>query len=483
MNQSSESSRLSIGNAVRFGLASRIWQLLAGLVTAVLVTGQFSEDLQGYYYTFARLLAMQTFVELGLHAIVIYFVSHDWARLKLDESGSIAGDADSLSRLVTFGRKLFLWYGGVSVLFVLIVGVTGVVFFWPGDTQIDWISPWLVLVVLTAGSLWLIPFIAILEGCNQVEAVNRFRFWLAVAANLAVWPSLIMGAGLWAIVVSGLVKLVGELILLCGVYRNFFRVFKTPQGNAYFPWKEEVWPMQWRSAVQSVAGYFGLAFVTVIMFKFHSPALGGKMGLTCTLLLVVQGLGQAWIQPSVPSIGVLISQRKFSSLNQMFHRLLIVSSSLVLAGSVGFAAVIWAVNTWRLEISQSALPAEFVRTLTRLADRIIDPGTILIFGIGVTSSHVITCQGIYIRAHRRDPLLVLSTTSHVLTGIAIFLLGRFYAETGAAIGYTAVLLLVAAPGHLYFMKVVRARWHQPVEMPDSVRGQGDQSMGTSGTEH
>lgn len=483
MNQRPATSQTSISNAVRFGLASRIWQLLAGLVTAVLVTGLFSADLQGYYYTFARLLAMQTFVELGLHAIIIYFVSHDWARLKLDESGAITGDPDSLSRLVTFGRKLFRWYGGVAALFVLIVGLTGVIFFWPGDPEIDWISPWMVLVVLTACSLWLIPFISILEGCNQVESVNRFRFWLAVVANLAVWPSLIMGAGLWAIAVSGLVKLVGELFLLGGVYRNFFRVFRTPQGNAHFPWKEEVWPMQWRSAVQSIAGYFGLAFVTVVMFKCHSPALGGQVGLTCTLLLVVQGLGQAWIQPSVPTIGVLISQRDFSLLNRMFRRLLIVSSSLVLAGSVGFAGVIWALKTWQLEISQSALPAEMIRILTRLTERIIDPGTILIFGIGVTCSHVVTCQGIYIRAHRKDPMLVLSTTSNVLTGIAIYLLGRFYAETGAAIGYSAVLLLVALPGHLHFMRVVRSCWHQSLEAPELVGGEADQPTDTSDIEH
>jgi hypothetical protein len=483
MNHGSSSSRPALEKAVLFGMAMRIWQVLAGLVTAILITSRFSSELQGYYYTFASLLAMQAFVELGLHAIVIYFVSHDWSRLELDESRAIAGDPDSLSRLVTFGRQLFRWYGGVAALFILIVGLAGIVFFWPGTVRIGWMLQWLLLVLLTAGSLWLIPFIAILEGCNQVESVNRFRFWLVVAANLAVWPSLLLGAGLWAVVVSAGVKLAGELWLVGGVYKNFFSIFRTPHENAHFPWKEEVWPMQWRSAVQSIAGYFGLAFVTLVLFKYHSPALSGQMGLTCTLLLIIQGLGQAWVQPYIPTIGILISRRDFSALNQMFLRLLILSSSLVLAGLVGFAGVIWGLATWQLEISESNLPPYVIHVLSRLVERILDPGTILLFGIGVTCSHAVSCLGIYIRAHRRDPLLALSTTSSALTGLSIYLLGRYFAETGAAVGYCGVLLLVALPGHVYFMKTVQSRWHQPLEAQVSMGAEDDEPTDTSDTEH
>ena len=475
--------RLGIDKAVAFGLATRLWQLLAGPVTAILITSQFSPELQGYYYTFAGVLAWQVFVELGLHAIIIYFVSHEWEKLSLDETGCLVGNQDALNRLVSFGRQLNRWYSGVAVAFVLIVGVGGLVFFWPGDPAITWIPQWLLLILLTSGTLWMIPCLSILEGCNQVETVNRFRFWLGVAGNVTVWGCLLLDAQLWTIVASAGVRFLGEFLLVAVKYQNFFRRFLTSFDGARFPWKEEVWPMQWRAAVQSITGYFGLAFVTPVLFKYHGSTLAGQMGLTWTLLVVVQGLGQAWIQPRVPTLGILISQKDYASLNHLFYRVLTISSCLVLAGVVGFAGIIWGLTAWQIEIENSGLHPELLRILSRLVKRVLDPGMILLFGIGATCGHVVTCLGIYIRAHRRDPLLAVSTGSTATMGLAIYLLGRFYADIGAGIGYTGALMLVALPGHLYVMRAVQNHWHQPSPERNPATDEAGEPTDTSGTEH
>lgn len=474
---------LGIDKAVAFGLATRFWQLLAGPITAILITSQFSPELQGYYYTFAGVLAWQVFVELGLHAIIIYFVSHEWEKLSLDESGCPVGNQNALNRLVSFGRQLNRWYGGVAGSFVLVVGAGGLVFFWPGDPAFSWIPQWLSLILLTSGTLWLIPYVAILEGCNQVETVNRFRFWLGVAGNITVWLCLLLDAELWTIVASAAVRFFGEILLVAVRYRNFFKRFVATFDGVRFPWKEEVWPMQWRAALQSIAGYFGLAFVTPVLFKYHGSALAGQMGLTWTLLVVVQGLGQAWIQPRVPRFGMLISQKDYSSLNHLFYRVLTISTCLVLAGVIGFAGVVWGLTVWQIDIENSGLPPDVSRILSRLVTRVLDPGAILLFGIGATCGHVVTCLGIYIRAHRRDPLLAISTGSTATMGLAIYLLGRFYADIGAGIGYTGVLMLVALPGHLYVMRVVQNRWHQSPPESSVVAGEVDEPTDTSGTEH
>lgn len=456
-------SKLAIDEAVFFGLAARVWQLLAGPVTAVLITSLLTPVLQGYYYTFANLLALQAFVELGLHAIVIYFVSHEWASLELDASGEITGDADSLARLVTFGRKLFRWYGGVAAAFVLLLCPAGIIYYWPGEPDIAWISQWLVLVFVTAGSLWLIPFLAILEGCNQVEAVNRCRFWLVIAGNIAVWTCLIFGAELWTLVASAAVRLCGELILVGWTYRKFFARFRIAFKDVSFPWKEEVWPMQWRSAVQSVAGYFGLAFANLVILPYHGAVLAGRLGLALTVLVAVQGVGQAWIQPKVPVIGMLISRREFTALNQLFRRVVFVSGSIVLLGVCGFAGFVQSLSTWQQEISESWLLSDVSGVLKNLRAGVIDPLPILIFGFGLTCHHVATCLGIYIRAHKTDPLVVLSTASSALIGLLIYLLGRYFSVTGAAVGYCSVYVLIVIPGHLVVLRNVVRQHHAPPE--------------------
>ncbi|MBA3016726.1 MAG: hypothetical protein FP811_00965, partial [Desulfobacteraceae bacterium] len=91
--------RLEVDRAVFFGLLTRIWQICAGPVTAILIATRFTPELQGYYYTFASLLALQIFVELGLGTVIIQFASHEWSKLGFDSSGQIVGDSTALSRL------------------------------------------------------------------------------------------------------------------------------------------------------------------------------------------------------------------------------------------------------------------------------------------------------------------------------------------------------------------------------------------------
>ncbi|NQV25887.1 MAG: hypothetical protein HQ518_16125 [Rhodopirellula sp.] len=467
MNSGALSQWLGIDKAVVFGLASRVWQLVAGPVTAILITGQFSPELQGYYYTFSGALAWQAFVELGLHAIIIYFVSHEWQKLSLDENNRLSGDQHALGRLLSFGRQLNRWYSGVACAFVVLAGTGGLAFFWPGDPQISWIPQWLSLVLLTSGTLWLIPYVAILEGCNQVETVNRYRFWLGVAGNITVWTCLLMDAQLWTIVASAAVRFLGDFSLVAVRYRNFFRRFLTPFEEVSFPWKEEVWPMQWRAAVQSIAGYFGLAFVIPIIFWYHDSALAGQMGLSWTLLVVIQGVGQAWIQPRIPTFGMLIAKRDFLALNQLFRRVLLVSSSIILLGVFAFAGFVWGLTAWQAEIDSGWFPATVSQTLTHLRRGVIDPASILIFGVGITCSHIASCLGIYIRAHRYDPLVIFSTLTSAVLGILIYVFGRYFAVQGAAFAYCGVFLIMAVPGHIVVLKKVAARFHVQTDVSSS----------------
>src|SRR5206468_2800274 len=94
---------LGIDRAVFFAIAGKIWSLSAGLVTTLLIAGFFSPDLQGYYYTFQAVLAIQAIAELGLGSVLTYYASHEWAKLALDRDGEVTGDAEAMSRLVSLG--------------------------------------------------------------------------------------------------------------------------------------------------------------------------------------------------------------------------------------------------------------------------------------------------------------------------------------------------------------------------------------------
>lgn len=449
---------LDMDRAVVFGLAARLWQFFTGPITAILVTSYFSGDAQGYYYTFASFLAMQSFVELGLHTIVIYFASHEWASLRLDSEGNIGGEPAALNRLAALSRSLVRWYAGVALLFVPGVSIVGYFFFRSGPPEVDWLAPWLVVVALSGLSLWLLPFFAILEGCQQLAEVNRFRFGLGALANVFVWISLIFGADLWTAAMTAAVKAIGECAFLTFKYRRFFASLLDQSVVAgAFQWKKEIWPLQWRIAVQGVTGYFSFAFVTPVLFHYHGATVGGQMGLTWTVLAAMQGVGQAWVQPCAPRFGVLISQRRFKELDALFRKTTLISTGVVTVGCVAFLMLVVLLKYFQpLLTSIDQLPA---RALVRLSERMLDPVPVALFGLCVILGHIISCTGIYIRSHKRDPLLAITTVANILIGILVVLAGRDYGATGAAAAFLAIELLIDLPGYWVIRSICRRKWH------------------------
>ena len=145
---------LEIDRAVFYVLLLRGWQFLVGPITAVLIGSFFTPDVQGYFYTFASLLALQSFLELGFHVVILNVASHEWAKLRIAESGRIVGDEQAHSRLVSLGRLIAKWYAVASTLFVFAVGAAGIAFFYGSPLPMgEWIWPWCTLVALTGISL------------------------------------------------------------------------------------------------------------------------------------------------------------------------------------------------------------------------------------------------------------------------------------------------------------------------------------------
>ncbi|MEO1984587.1 MAG: hypothetical protein ABGZ24_29075, partial [Fuerstiella sp.] len=100
---------LGVDTAVGYAVAARGWQLLTGQLTMLLIVFCLTEVEQGYYYAFFYLLAMQIFVELGLHVVIISVASHEWSQLRIVDD-QVAGDPHALSRLASLSRMAARWY-------------------------------------------------------------------------------------------------------------------------------------------------------------------------------------------------------------------------------------------------------------------------------------------------------------------------------------------------------------------------------------
>ena len=443
-------NRMEIDQAVFYALTARVWQFVAGPITMLFIAFYFTSDLQGYYYTFWSLLAAQSFVELGLQLVIVYVASHEWAGLSLDADGSITGNENSLSRLASLARLVIKWYSAASLLLVVGVGIAGFVFFSQQSTSVSWHYPWLTLVLLTAMSLWLSPLVALLEGCNQIAVVNFYRTLQAITGNAIVWICIPLGAQLWTAVAVAFIRLCWECYLLGVRYRRFWAALLKSSATTGIAWFSEIWPLQWRQAVHSVLGYFSFHLFTPLMFFYHGSAVAGQMGMTWTIITAVQAVSFAWVQTRTPLFGMLIAKKDYRELDRVFRRVASIAIIVMVAtGTIFFGCVVLI----------HSLEHPFAG---KLASRLLPVAPTLVFVLAVIVQQIPKCQNIYIRAHKRDPFLLLSCVTNISAGLSIWQLGRHYGPLGAAVGYLCVVTLIQLPGSTWIWLRCRTAWHEPL---------------------
>ena len=191
-----------VDRSVGYGILGAGARMGAGLVTVSVVALTLTKEEQGCFFTFFSVLGLRVFVELGLGQVLVQFASHEFAKLRLTPQQGLEGDAEALSRLTSLGRSAIKWFFCGTFVFVVVAVCAGGMFFDGTPSDVDWLGPWVVLCGLTGLRILLTPIWSILEGCNRVEQIYRFRFFDVICSSVALWVALGFGVGLWALVAS-----------------------------------------------------------------------------------------------------------------------------------------------------------------------------------------------------------------------------------------------------------------------------------------
>lgn len=433
-------ARVGIDRAVFYALVSRGSRAIGGLISILLIAKFLTPETQGYYYIFQSLIALQAFVELGLVVVVVNVTSHEWAKLQLNEAGAIVGQPQALSRLVSFGQKLASWYAVATVVFVLLVAPGGALFLAQKGNAEGWLAPWLISVLLQGMLLWTMPFQALLEGCNQVVSIQRFQFWQGIFANVVLWICLAGGAGLWSVAALIGTQALSIIYYLGVIQRSFFLPFWHPPGGPRIDWKLEVWPMQWRLAVQGVVNYFVYSLYTPVIFHYHGAVEAGRFGMTWQVFSLLQVLGLAWVQTRVPRFGILIAQRDIAGLDTLWRQTALLAIGVFALGMGAFLLFQMLLSYFNIEFGRRLLD-------TRMALLLLPTGLLAVW---------VQCAASYWRAHKTEPLGFSAAIPGLINGALVWWLGRNYGAGGAIVAYLTMLTIISTPLSIYLKhKVIR----------------------------
>ncbi len=452
--------RLGIDAAVAYVILAKLWSVGAGLVTLALITSRLTLSEQGTYYTFANILGLQVFLELGLGFVVLQVASHEVAHLTVGPAGILSGDASSKSRLASLLRGTVRIYAVIGLLFVALILPAGSWFFVRNaPAEVSWGGPWCLLVLVAAIAILLNPLMAFLEGCGRVAEVGGRRLSYAVTGNVLCWALLLAGAHLYCTVAIYATTAVGGALWFWRKHRVWLiDLWAAAHPDRAISWKHEVWPFQWRIALSWLSGYFIFQLFNPLLYAYAGAAEAGKMGLTLQIANMFGGLAYGWLNTKVPMFGKQVARREWAELDRSFCSVLI-KSTLVLVALLAVAWVGMAATPTIAAAAHDGWLDPLASRLLALRERMLsDLGVAALFAC-VLSQHLIGAMAVYLRAHKQEPMLVPSLVVGLLVASVAFLSARTGSPVAVASGWCAVQWLVALPWTLILFFTLRRRWH------------------------
>lgn len=423
--------KIELNSAISSLLLNKLWLLIAAPVTAYLITINFSVTLQGYYYTFFSIVALQIFVELGLGSVIQQFAGHEWSKLKIDENGNINGDEQALSRLISITNFATKWFV-ISSLIAFFGLLFGGYFFFSTKSEdgIHWFLPWVGLCITTAISILITPYWSILEGCNQVNKLYSFRLLQSIITTLVAWIVLFLKAGLWLSFLTGVVSLVCAFLFIRFKYFIFFKclVRKNPQ-NSIISWKNDMLPMQWRISLSWLSGYLLFSFITPVLFRFQGAETAGRFGMTNSIVTTLGSIAISWLIPKVPEFTILVAQKKYNELDKLLFKILTI---------ISIVFIILSIVTYLIFYFASIIKVPF---MTYFISRLL-PLNIIIYLLISHFFYIITTPfSYYMRAHKKEPIMFFSIISASFVGAATYFFGKYYSVEQVAIASMIINIL------------------------------------------
>lgn len=420
--------KAEVDRAVLFAVLDKGWTFIVGPISTLLIATKFTSEIQGFYYSFGSLLALQTFVELSLSVVIVQFASHEWSNLAISKEGFIVGEADSFSRLVSLAHIATKWYLMGSISLVLLLGFGGYIFFsYSPNVTVDWKMPWLTMCVITGLNLYMLPFLSLLEGCNQVSKTNYIRFISGIGVSLSFWIAILSGAGLWTGPISSLIGFICLGALIFKSYSPFFKslLFSHPIGPQ-IKWSSNIFPLQWRVALSRGGGYFQTSLFVPVLFHYYGPVVAGQMGMTWSLMAALHNFISAWLTPKIPLFGMFVERCDYASLNRLFTRLMMITLSLACIISLMIWGSVYILYNYGYLIAKRVLP----------------PLPLALFLLGAIIAAITFPMSLYMRAHKQEPLFLLSVLSGALSCLSTVILGKYFSAMGIGAGYFGINIVI-----------------------------------------
>ena len=301
-----------------------------------------------------------------------------------------------------------------------------------GNVAVDrWLWPWMAFCAMSGIQLVLTLALTYVEGTGRRHAAWRANFWIEIACGIVFVGLIALRQELWAIAAAAAVRSV--LIALLLVFR-----FKLPDragaGSRFALWREELWPMQWKSLVNSVAGLLTTRLLTPILLAVQGAAAAGQIGLVLVLAYLMTATASVLPLSQTALYASLYHQGKRGELKQAFRRTFAVGTALAMLFFVGVAAACGLIREHS----------------PYMAARLPETQVIWLVLAITPISHVSNFFAIAIRSQRKDPGVIPNLLLTLPSLVIIWLAARNGALAFSATYLATTTAVAVLYGYLFW---------------------------------
>ncbi|TFY92294.1 hypothetical protein DYL61_17630 [Pseudomonas nabeulensis] len=405
--------------------ANQLWRLLSGPALLILVPIYLLPEEQGYWYTFISMAALAVFADMGFSAILLLFASHEFAHLKFNDQKKISGEQKNLTRLATLFLFAMRWATAMALVVFPIVLIIGYLVLNDKASLLNWQFPWLIYglasVVVFINSIAL----SFIEGCDNVGDVQKIRFQVSVISVVTSVSLLVLGFHLYALALSLLAgALTGTALIIHHYNAMLYQLYKLAKLNTH-PWLQEIMPLMWRFALSWTSGYFALSIFTPLTFNYYGAVQAGQVGFSMAVCMAMFSISNIWITIITPKINIYAAQTRTKELNHIFRNGVFLAIITYLTGMAALFTFVY-----------------LIKDQIFIDNRLLPTSALLAVSTGWLMQLIINAMAIYMRAHKKEPLVTVSIINGIYVGITTFIAAKYFPFEYLFSGFTSVYFLV-----------------------------------------
>jgi O-antigen/teichoic acid export membrane protein len=425
-------------------LINRLWGLIAGPISMLMIPLFLSPEQQGYWYLFGSLSALSIFADLGFTNIILQFSAHEYAFLEFIDANYLDGNELCLKKLGSFFCFVVKWILNISIIVFPIIYIIGIVFFIRDKVLSIYFLPWTLYAIGSLLNFCNNSVLSFIEGLDKIAEIQKIRFIVAVINTFLVVSLLFLHCNIYALAFSMLLSSLSIFFSLFGKFNKLLKQLISISAGFTYSWHEEIMPLFAKYVLSYVSGYFIMLMYTPLMHYFHGPIYSGKVGLTNSLVMVIFNISNIWMYTIIPKINIFISKKSWEELDRSFLKRILLTLSTYLALTICLFMFIFLFKNLLL--------------IQKIVPRFLPVTALIMLLFCYFFQTIINSIAIYLRGHKKEPLAFLSFAMAVWVVIGTYIAAKYFSIDWFYMGFLSSEIWAIPVIFILFNKY-KKEWH------------------------